>query len=415
MFASCTRLADLPRPAILATSACLIAGLLLSGCKQADNSALDVAVIDNPQSPPDAPTAAPGAKTEGASIAQRLVRAATTEGLVSFDAQGRVVPALADRWIITDDGQSYIFRLRDGNWRNGDELTANSARSALLAALKAIRGTALDTDLAGIDEIRVMAGRVIEIRLLRPMPYFLQLLAQPELGLVHDKEGAGPMAIEDGAGAQAADGASAQGAALAAAPAGGPKEVGAKRADARGDGLAQASGAPEIERLVPIEPSRLGLPAVESWARRTRGVTLHELGGAEAVKAFNQGKVDLVLGGRIEDFLLTRDVGILRGTIQLDPVSGLFGLRVMRDTGFLADPANREVLSMAIDRKALIDSFGLGGWTPTTRIVAPGLDEDLGTIGERWGGQSLEERRALAAARVRGWMAAHAQPADGAG
>lgn len=48
------------------------------------------------------------------SIAGRMLRAAAVEGLVGFDAEGRIIPAIADRWIITDDGQSYIFRLRDG-------------------------------------------------------------------------------------------------------------------------------------------------------------------------------------------------------------------------------------------------------------------------------------------------------------
>ena len=44
------------------------------------------------------------------------MRAATTEGLVGLDAEGQVIPALADRWIVTDDGRSFIFRLRDGTW-----------------------------------------------------------------------------------------------------------------------------------------------------------------------------------------------------------------------------------------------------------------------------------------------------------
>ena len=292
------------------------------------------------------------------SPAGQLVRAATVEGLVAFDEQGRVVPALADRWIVTDDGQSYIFRLRDGNWANGDPITAESAGDALDAALDKLKGTPFALDLAGIDEVRVMAGRVIEVRLQRPMPYLLQLLAQPELGLYHDKRGAGPMTLEK----------------------------------ARG-------GA----RLAPINPALLGLPAVESWGERMRGIALQAVPGPSAVEKFNEGEVDLVLGGRIEDFVLTRSVGILRGTIQLDPVIGLFGLQVMNDKGFLADPANREALAMAIDREALIAPFGVGGWVPTTRIVTPSLDGDLGTIGERWAAQSLEERRRIAAARVAAW------------
>jgi len=328
----------------------VLAGLSLVSCSSYDNSAFGVAVVGSAEDP--------FAHDTHLAAAGQLVRAATVEGLVAFDEAGRVIPALADRWIVTDDGQSYIFRLREGNWENGDPLTAESARKAIRAALKTLDNTPLALDLGGIEEIRAMAGRVIEIRLNRPMPYLLQLLAQPELGLEHGNKGGGSMTIV-------------------------------------------RSG--KLAALTPIEPSRLGLPGIENWAERTRKIQLRALPGPAAVAAFNDGEVDLVLGGRIQDFMLTRSVGILRGTIQIDPVVGLFGLQVMTDKGFLAVPANREALAMAIDRPALIAPFGVGGWSPTTRIVTPSLDGDLGTIGERWAEQSLEDRRAVAAARVRAW------------
>jgi peptide/nickel transport system substrate-binding protein/oligopeptide transport system substrate-binding protein len=329
------------------------AALALAGCNSFDDAALNVAVIGDTDDPFEA-----GPRL---SLASRLVGAATVEGLVAFDEKGRVIPALADRWIVTDDGQSYIFRLRDGDWASGEPITAESARDSLRAALKTLRGTSLRRDLSAIDEVRVMAGRVIEIRLSRPMPYLLQLLAQPELGLYEGGKGAGPMSMT---------------------------KLGS------------------VARLTPIDPATLGLPEIRDWNERTRQINLLAMGGAEAVERFNEGKADLVLGGYIQDFPLTRSVGILRGTIQLDPVVGLFGLQVMSDEGFLADPANREALAMAIDRSRLIAPFGLGGWDPTTRIVTPTLEGDLGTIGERWSEQSLEQRRILAAGRVRQWRSA---------
>jgi ABC-type transport system substrate-binding protein len=85
------------------------------------------------------------------------------------------VPALADRWIVTDDGQSYIFRLRDGTWTDGTPLTGESARAALRQALApcANRPPSCATipfqvELDAIEEVRAMAGRVVEIRLSRP-------------------------------------------------------------------------------------------------------------------------------------------------------------------------------------------------------------------------------------------------------
>ena len=41
-----------------------------------------------------------------------------------------------------------------------------------------------------------MTDRVIEIRLLAPRPNLLQLLAQPEFGLLRDGEGSGPFTVE---------------------------------------------------------------------------------------------------------------------------------------------------------------------------------------------------------------------------
>ncbi len=344
------RLPAIPSGLILAPALML----MLASCSRYDNSPLDVAVVESTrQGKDDRATAA------------MLLRASTVEGLVAFDDAGRVIPALADRWIVTDDGQSYIFRLRDGHWANGDPITADTARRAFNAARKALADSrsperqALAADLEGIDEVRAMAGRVIEVRLARPMPYLLQLLAQPELGLIHKGQGTGSMTV------------------------------------VRAGGVATLSA---------IDPAQLGLPPIENWDRRTRPVRMRELPGSRAVAAFNDGSVDLVLGGRLQDFALTRSVGILRGTIQIDPVVGLFGLRVMRSDGFLGDPANREALAMAIDRDGLMAPFGVGGWQATTRVVTPSLDGDLGTIGERWAGQTLEQRRAVGAARVRAWQ-----------
>lgn len=328
----------------------------LGGCGSTDTSAVSIAVIGETEEPFET-----GVRL---STAGQLTRSATGEGLVAFDAEGRVVPALADRWIVTDDGKSYIFRLRDGTWLEGGAITSRDVRAGLREAVSALRGTSLARDLAGIDEIRAMAGRVIEIRLHRPMPHFLQLLAQPELALQLQKTRAGPM-----------------------------------RMDRVGDTAV----------LTLIAPSELELPEVEDWTERTRPVNLSAMTAQEAVERFNAGGVDLVLGGRIEHFPLTREVGILRGTIQLDPVSGLFGLLVMNDDGFLSEPANREAISMAIDRASLITPFGLDGWTATSRIVSPGLEGDIGTIGERWGDMTIEERRALAAERVSRWKASRDQ------
>lgn len=329
----------------------------LTGCGSGRDSGLNVVAIGEPKSP-----FASGARLGPAG---QTVRQATVEGLVGFDELGRVVPALADRWIITDDGLSYIFRLRDGTWPDGSAITGQGARTSLLGAISALSGTPFARDISDIGEIRAMAGRVIEIRLVRPVPNLLQMLAQPELGLPWKGKGSGPMALNR-------------------------------------DGY--------VARLTPIAPQQRGLPAIRDWTGRTRTVSLVSLRADQAVQRFNEGDSDVLLGGRIEHFPLASALGLSRGTIRLDPVTGLFGLSVTHETGFLARAENREALAMAIDRDGLIAPFGLGGWSPATRIVAAGVEGDPGLVGERWTALSPAERKAQARARVERWRAGGGEP-----
>ena len=322
----------------------------LCGCGSDSDRPVEVIALGDSASP-----FAGGARLP---VAAQLVRSATAEGLVGFDEQGRAIPALADRWIVTDDGLSYIFRLRDGTWADGTTITGDSARTALLGAIGGARGGPLGNDLAVIAEVRAMAGRVIEIRLKQQMPDLLQVLAQPELGLVRGNRGAGPMKLT-------------------------------RKKDAA--------------LLRPIPPEDRGLPQEEGWAERARRLRLTATSAAKAIEQFNLGEVDAVLGGRFSDFPRLDAAGVSRGAVRLDPVSGLFGLMVGRSEGFLAEPENREALAMAIDRDGLIGALNVSGWTATTRIVNPGLEGDNGTIAERWTGRSLEERRTQAAIRVKAW------------
>lgn len=328
--------------------------LIAAACGRGDGGALEVAIIGEEDDPFE----------EGVllSPAGQHIRAAMVEGLVGLDAQGHVIPALADRWIVTDDGRSYIFRLREGNWPDGSELTAESARVALRNAVRALAGTSLGYDLSQIEEMRAMAGRVVEIRLRAPMPDFLQLLAHPELGLQHRSGGTGPMSL---------------------------RRVG------------------NVAVLSMMSPESRGQPENERWRENLRELRVRALPAARAISLFDDGALDVVLNGGIADLPRVNTGPLSRGTVRIDPALGLFGLSVRRAEGILANPAGREAVAMAIDRNALIAPFSVGGWTSTNRIVAPGLPTDLGTIGERWIGMTMADRREAASAQVSAWIAAN--------
>ncbi len=325
----------------------------LTGCGTADDASVGVAVIG-----PDDPLTGEGLRL---SLAGQLGRAATREGLVALDHQGEVVPAMAERWTVPDDGLSYIFRIRNSDWPDGTPITAPAVRDRLRQTLASLRGTSLGLDLAPIDEVRAMTGRVVEIRLSAPMPGLLQLLAQPELGLERGGSGAGPMQVE--------------------------------RVE---DGIA----------LDAVPPSARGFPQPEEWQDQFR-VLMRGGPVEQAVAAFEDGSVNLVLGGTIVDLPLADTGALSRGTIRLDAALGLLGFEVANAEGFLATAANREAVAMAIDRSQLMQPFNVGGWVATTRIVAPGLPDDSGGVPERWAGLDIEERQSLAGQRVSAWERAN--------
>ncbi|MFC3101562.1 ABC transporter substrate-binding protein [Altererythrobacter lauratis] len=322
----------------------LAAALLLASCA-GGNGEFDVAFMDEDE----ASLFTGGIRlSEGA---QHIV-GATRSGLVAMDATGEVVPALADRWNVTDGGSIFVFRLRDGTWPNGEDLTAESVRDALRRAIRNLRGTSLGLDLAPIDDVRAMAGRVVEIRLASPVPELLQLLAQPELGLTNGEGETGPMVL------------------------------------VREEGGAVLSMRPPPER---------GLPEEENWQDKVRAVHVHAVPAAQALERFGSGEFEVVLGGQLASLPLADTGPLSRGTVRLDPAIGLFGLQVMRARGVLATPLGREALAMAINRPALAAAFNIAGWVPTTRLVAPDLPDDPGVVGERWQGMGMDERRARAA------------------
>ena len=203
-----------------------------------------------------------------------------------------------------------------------------------------------------------MTARVIEIRLTGPMPEFLQLLAQPELAIMHDGESIAPMRLER-----------------------------------EGD----------LAILRPTPPESIGLPEREP-DELGKTVRLRALPGVQANEAFSQGKAAALLDGTVFTLPLADTGPLSRGTIRLDPALGLFGMLVSNEQGFFAEVENREALSMAIDRAALAEGFSLGGWQPSTRIVPVGLPGNPVSPGERWASLSIDQRRDRARQQVVDWQ-----------
>ena len=124
----------------------------------------------------------------------------TAMGLVAFDATGQIEPALAESWVVTDDGRSIVFRIQRLKWPDGREVTGRDVAASLNRAIAANSENRLKPLLGAIDAVVGMTGRVVEIRLKAPRPMMLQLLAQPELGIRRNGTGLGPWRIAERAG-----------------------------------------------------------------------------------------------------------------------------------------------------------------------------------------------------------------------
>lgn len=100
------------------------------------------------------------------------------EGLVTVDENLRVVPNLAEKYMVSPDGLTYTFALRQGVlFHNGKEMKAEDVVYSLETFLKSSRATSLD----GIAEVTAVNERTVAVKLKTVSATFLVDLAAPYL------------------------------------------------------------------------------------------------------------------------------------------------------------------------------------------------------------------------------------------
>jgi peptide/nickel transport system substrate-binding protein len=279
---------------------------------------------------------------------------------VTLDAAGQVRPGLAESWIVTDDGLSLIFRLRHAHWADGTDVAAPQVAASLVRAMAPGSTNALKPLLMAVDAVVPMTGRIVEVRLRVPRPNMFQLLAQPELGIRRDGQGAGPW-----------------------------------RAVLRGSAMV-FTPLPDPDADADAPP-----PLITQ-------VTLRAESAAKAIARFQKGESSLVSGGTLADWPVVQ--ASRERDVRIDPAEGLFGIGIRPTVPMLRDVTIREALSMAIDREALGAITGVPRWTVAQRLLPAQLDSARVPVEPDWGGVPLEDRRRTARARVAGWIAGHGEP-----
>ncbi|HVO01260.1 MAG TPA: peptide ABC transporter substrate-binding protein [Candidatus Cybelea sp.] len=120
------------------------------------------------------------------------------EGLTTYTPDGKIVPGMAEKWEVSDDGLTYTFHLRDSKWSNGDPVTAGDfvfafrrlvdpatasdyayiISDVVANASEISAGTEKDITKLGIQAVD---DHTLKITLAHATPYFLGLLRHSSL------------------------------------------------------------------------------------------------------------------------------------------------------------------------------------------------------------------------------------------
>jgi len=345
------------RPALFLAAICLA----LAGCdRRAGDGPVLVSAIGN------APRIVAPARLT-ADLPARLLLTATAQGLVRLDAAGQIEPGLAERWTVIDGGLSYIFRLRDARWSDGQPVTTEQVVTILRRAVRSQNGNPAALYLTAIDEIVAMTPEVIEIHLSSPRPDLLRRLAQPELALfrMNPPGGTGPLRLIDRS----------------------PFSVTLRPAPADDGDTGEDAGKPKPQNDVELIGERAAL----------------------AITRFADHQSDLVAGGTVDDWPLVAGVDIPASSIHRDPAQGLFGLAVVNRSGFLASAPARAAVAAAIDRQGLVAAIA-PDWTTQDAILPMRLDSARDPSVPNWAAGTIDQRRRAARIVTASWRATHPDP-----
>lgn len=130
-------------------------------------------------------TADPPGWDPSASTSQEIPRVVyhnVFEGLVRFDRDGAIVPALAESWEVSDDGLTWSFVIRDGvRFHDGTPLALSDVVAKFERARDPESGHTHPEYYAAIEEITAdEATRTVTFRLSEPSSSLLYNLARPD-------------------------------------------------------------------------------------------------------------------------------------------------------------------------------------------------------------------------------------------
>jgi ABC-type transport system substrate-binding protein len=208
------------RPPVLLIKFLLVFVVILTGCQPRNSSAdqggntTDLPIQSPPAQNGSGQTSNPGVINADILLDPALAQDADSlrisqylyQGLVRLDSSGKVVPGLAESWVISDDQLDYIFKLRstaafsDGTFITPDIIAANFNRwfdpqsplrgkGEYAAWQKTFLGfhnekTPDNRSKSTVDGIQKVDFNTVLVHLNRPVPELLTYLADPAFAIL---------------------------------------------------------------------------------------------------------------------------------------------------------------------------------------------------------------------------------------
>ena len=303
------------------------------------------------------------------------------EGLLTYDPSGALAPGAAESWSVSPDGLTYVFRLREAQWSNGDPVRADDfvftfrrlldpATGAEYANLyypirnaeAVARGEAAPSALG----VRAIDDRTLEIALDRPTPYFLAVVAHQTSAPVN------PRNVE---------------------------KFG--RAFARPGNLV-SNGAFRLAAFTPNDETVL---VKNPYFHAARDVAIDKEiiasidDRAAAFLRFRAGEIDSYDDAPADELAFVRER--LEDEFHVAPTLGILYLAFNTKKPPFDDSRVRNALSMVVDREFLAERIWGGAMAPAYAFVPPGLDNYVTGIAAEFRDLSPIEREDRARALLK--------------
>lgn len=290
----------------------------------------------------------------GTDTASAEAMMAFLRGLTIIDAGGRAQPDMAESWTVSPDGRTYVFKLRQTEWSNGDPVTADDFVYAwihrvlnpavaseyayqLYNYIDGARAYYEDASL-GADSVgvRALAPDSLEVRLANPTPYFPALVAHQIFFPVN------PRVVRAdpnwSASAQSYCGC-------------GPFTLTERRA---GDRLIGKKN-PGYWNAANVGLDRIVYRMIEKESTE--------------LAAYETGEIDVTHNAPTEEIMELRQ----RGDCHHQDLLATYYLELNVSHKPLDDPRVRRALAMAIDRRAIAERVMMGGQKPAVCLTPPSL------------------------------------------